>query len=209
MAATILVLGPVVLATVLPGPSMLLAMDHGFRFGFRRAVATALGNVAATALQVALALAGLEAAASGPGRLLPWIRLGGALYLGWLGFRMLREAGRRPGAASADRAPAVPAASGGFGRFRQAALLTLGNPAAYLFFAAFFPRFLGGAGGRAWLVFHLALPILAITFASMLLYARFGQGLVRFLGRPDRARAFHLALGTAFLGLGAWLAGSG
>lgn len=87
--------------------------------------------------------------------------------------------------------------------------MTLGNPAALLFFSAFFPAFLGPVRGRGWVLLHLVLPILAITFLGMMLYARFGQSLVRFLGAPARARGLHRLLGAGFLGLGGWLAWHG
>ena len=46
-------------ASIKPGPSMLLALDHGSCFGWRLALATAWGNVVATALQCLVAFAGL------------------------------------------------------------------------------------------------------------------------------------------------------
>jgi threonine/homoserine/homoserine lactone efflux protein len=200
MPPSVVLLGPVVLATVLPGPSMLLALDHGLRFGARKASATALGNLAATALQTTLVLAGLQAVALASSRLLTLVRLGGAGYLVWLGLGLLRSSRRgETGSARSE------VAASGTGRFRQAVLVTLGNPSALLFFAAFFPPFLERGLGRAWLLVHLVLPILAITFLSMMLYARFGAGLVRLLAGPRWARASRLVLGAAFLAMGAWM----
>ena len=120
------------------------------------------------------------------------------------------DSGRSGGAAAAQTpVPGAIPAHGWFGRFRQAAFVTLGNPAALVFFTAFFPPFLGPAWGTGWVVFHLVLPILVVTFLCMMLYARFGQGLVRFLGAPGRARAFRFLLGSGFLGMGGWLAWQG
>jgi threonine/homoserine/homoserine lactone efflux protein len=195
MSEALVVLGPIVLATVLPGPSMLLALDHGSRYGSRRATATALGNVTATLLQVGAVVATLETVTA----LAPWtlalLRLGGALYLAWLGLQACRVAGS--GTVRRD------SGLGGSGRFWQAVLVTLGNPSAMLFFMALFPRFLGQ--GRAWLALHLVLPMLAITFAAMMLYARFGQTLVQVLGQGRAGRAGRLVLGVSFLAMGGWL----
>jgi threonine/homoserine/homoserine lactone efflux protein len=49
----------VLVASITPGPSMLLALNHGISFGWRRSLATAWGNVCATALQCLVSFAGL------------------------------------------------------------------------------------------------------------------------------------------------------
>ena len=191
------ILGPVLLATLTPGPSMLLAMDHGLRFGVRRTVPTALGNVVATVVQAALSMAALWLVAKGAGELLRAVGWLGAVYLAGLGLRMiLGEA--VPGAGAR-----VTGAEGtGLKRFRQAFFVTLLNPAAYLFFTAVFPPFLGT---KTLLLVALVLPTLGITFACMLLYARFGQEVTRFLGAPGRTLIFRRILGAAFLGLAVWM----
>ena len=196
----LLVLGPVLLATLAPGPSMLLALDHGVCFGTRRALATAFGNVAATGVQAALCLAGLHLVALE----LPWclgaVRLVGALYLGSLGLQMLRLSRRRDGLAT----PAASASTASR-RFRQAFFVAFWNPTAYLFFTALFPPFLGSPAGLSRLLLGLILPTLAITFSCMMLYARCGQSLVRFLRSPGRAQAFRWVMGLSFLALGGWM----
>jgi len=49
----------VLIASITPGPSMLLALNHGISFGWRRSLATAWGNVCATGLQCLVSFAGL------------------------------------------------------------------------------------------------------------------------------------------------------
>lgn len=201
MESTLLILGPVFMATIMPGPSMLLAMDHGLRFGSRRTVPTALGNVAATIVQAAVSLAGLKLVALGSAQVLSAIRLAGVLYLGYLGLQMLRASG----GGDLRTAPGAESPAAGFRRFRQAFFVTLWNPTAYLFFAALFPQFLDRPSGLSVLVFGLLLPTLGITFTCMMLYARFGQGLVGLLTAPSRARRFRILMGLSFLGLGVWM----
>lgn len=191
---------PIFMASVTPGPSTLLAMDHGLRFGVRRTLPTALGNVAATALQGLVCLVVLSLMEQGSAWLFGVVRWGGALYLVYLGLRMLLPSPGRPALVSAAGSDTHAGE-----RFRLAFLITLGNPAAYLFFAALFPVFLGSLSGLALLAFGLMLPTLGITFTCMMLYARFGRSLVRFLTTPRRARLFRVALGLAFLGMGSWM----
>jgi threonine/homoserine/homoserine lactone efflux protein len=51
----------VFLASISPGPSMLLALTHGMKYGARRTMATAAGNVVASLLQATVSIAGLGA----------------------------------------------------------------------------------------------------------------------------------------------------
>src|SRR5512136_2599749 len=76
-------------ATIIPGPSMLLALNHGISFGWRRSLSTAWGNVTATALQCLVSFLGLGMVLAKAAWLLSTIRWAGAAYLVYLGLRML------------------------------------------------------------------------------------------------------------------------
>ncbi len=51
----------VFVASIVPGPSMLLALTHGMKYGAKRTIVSALGNVSVTLLQAAISIAGLGA----------------------------------------------------------------------------------------------------------------------------------------------------
>jgi threonine/homoserine/homoserine lactone efflux protein len=51
----------VFIASILPGPSMLLALTHGMNYGARRTLASAMGNVTVTLAQASISIAGLGA----------------------------------------------------------------------------------------------------------------------------------------------------
>ena len=78
----------VFLASITPGPSMLLALNHGVRYGVRRTMATALGNVGATLIQAALSIAGLGTILLHSETAFDVIRWLGAGYLVMMGIRM-------------------------------------------------------------------------------------------------------------------------
>lgn len=189
-------LATVFVASITPGPSMLLALDHGVRHGPRRALATALGNVAATALQCGVSLAGLGALLSRSAVVFAALRYAGAAYLVYCGLRMLLAGADGPGAA-AERP--------GRGLFLQAFLVTLGNPKAVVFFTALFPQFIDRSLTLGRGAFMLA-AVLAITFLCMMTYSAAGGRIRALLARRRARRALNAAFGVSFVGLGAGLA---
>ncbi|QPF72586.1 LysE family transporter [Roseateles sp. DAIF2] len=137
------------LVIVVPGPTMLMVLGQ-LRHSRLRAAAAVAGVVLGDLLLIAAAGLGLSALLQQWPLLLSLLRWGGAAYVAWMGVSMLRA---EPGPARA-----APAAGG----FRAALLLTLVNPKPVLFFAAFFPLFLGAASapGGAWLSGFLLLGLL-------------------------------------------------
>lgn len=187
----------VIVATITPGPSMLLALNHGILFGVRRALATALGNVCGTAIQCMVSFAGLGLILAKLGWALAAVRYLGAAYLVYLGLSMLFTNSLVP-----MNQPQTVRRS----LFAEAFLVTLSNPKAIFFFSALFPQFIGGDtltfGRAAWML----MAVLVITFASMMLYASVGQR-IQFATMNTRARRwFNRTVGTTFVGLGVGLA---
>lgn len=71
--------------SIIPGPSMLLALTHGLRFGAKAALATASGNMLASTIQAAVSIAGLGAIIAASGTIFFAIKYLGAVYLIYLG----------------------------------------------------------------------------------------------------------------------------
>ena len=127
----------VFVASITPGPSMLLALNHGVKYGARRTVASALGNVAATAVQASLSMAGLGAILLRSEAAFSAIKYLGAGYLILMGIRMLFSS--TSGLKMEVGKSLVEKSRGGL--FTEAFVVTMGNPKAVLFFTALFPQF--------------------------------------------------------------------
>ena len=69
----------VLVASLVPGPSMLLALTHGTRFGAKRTIVTAVGNTTASFLQAVVAIAGLGAILTASGTVFQVIKHSGCL----------------------------------------------------------------------------------------------------------------------------------
>lgn len=125
------------LVALSPGPAVMFAMSQGARHGMRGAVAGTAGILIGHVVcfsAVALGLATLLASFSGA---VNAIRIVGALYLMYLGARMILS---RPRADTPVRAAPVPRARGGL--VLQGLAVQLTNPKNLLFVLALLPQFI-------------------------------------------------------------------
>ncbi len=193
----------VFIASIIPGPSMLLALTHGIQYGARKTIASALGNVTVTLVQAAISITGLGTiliASESVFHLIKWI---GAAYLIYLGISFLVSS--RPLVTKSHRIEKTT-----FRSLRkmyvQGALVTAGNPKAILFFTAVFPQFLDP--GSAYLYQSCILLSLCalIAFSCYMMYAIGGQKIVSLFSKAGVGKYCKKVIGTTFIGAGIGLA---
>lgn len=167
------------IAIATPGPTVLLALANGSRFGLRRSVPGMFGAVASDFVlvgAVALGLGALLAASEFWFSVVKWI---GAAYLAWLGLRLLRSKGGLDVAASgAVQADARPRAV-----FAKSFLVAVTNPKGYLFCSALLPQFIDAAAPQWPQYATIAVLFAGLDFAVMLAYAAVGAHAIRLLKR--------------------------
>lgn len=154
----------------IPGPGNLALISATAQGGVRGGMAATLGVILGDQVLMWAAVAGVAALLAASPTAFSVVQWGGALYLGWLGWQMLRA---KPGEAAA-----LQLKPGHF--LRQAMLITLLNPKAIVFYMAFFPLFVDPARHRGLLTFAvMAATIAALTFAyglvAVLLAHRLGE----------------------------------
>ena len=150
----------VLLFLALPGPGTLALLTSTGQAGFKAGAATTLGLILGDQVLLWLAVAGVAALLTAHPTAFTLVQWGGALYLGWIGIRLLLA---KPGDAPVMRmAPRH--------HVRQAFLITLLNPKAIIFYMAFFPLFINPASHRGLPTFAaMALTIAVITAVYCLL----------------------------------------
>ena len=161
-----------------PGPTVLLALTNGSRFGAKRACFGMIGAVLSDFTligAVALGLGALLAASEFWFSVVKWIGVG---YLAFLGLMLLRSKGSLDGALSRaeNDSSASPRAI-----LLKSFLVAVTNPKGYLFFSAFLPQFIAPASPQLSQYVVLALVFATIDFAVMLGYALLGSQAVRVL----------------------------
>jgi homoserine/homoserine lactone efflux protein len=130
-----LFVGVTVLATLTPGLAVYLILSTGLNEGRRASALAALGIAAGNSLYLLVCAFGLAALLERAAGFLFVVRLAGAVYLVWLGLRLLL--GREPKRARIE--VDAPRRTHAFGR----GLLTqLANPKAVLYWTALLPQFL-------------------------------------------------------------------
>ena len=124
-----------VVLLIVPGPMVSLIIGNSLRYGTRAGFLNLAGSQMGQLLMLGVLLAGLKTVMTVMGDWFDWIRLAGALYLVWIGLRMLM-------ASETQAPPPSGAAAGrGHGFFWQGVGVALSNPKLLLFFGAFIPQF--------------------------------------------------------------------
>ena len=186
------------LITLVPGPTVTLIVANSLSHGVRAGLLNVAGTQAGLGLMMLILMAGLSSVIEMMSWAFDWLHLAGALYLVWLGWKLLRapDAQQRP----ERRAPAPRA-----GFFTQGLLVLLANPKALLWFGAFIPQFVDPQGAyiaQIALLGLTAMGVAAVTDgAYAVLAARAGA-----LASRSRVRVVSKLSGAFLIGGGIWLA---
>jgi threonine/homoserine/homoserine lactone efflux protein len=193
-------------AIATPGPTVLLALSNGSRRGVRGALPGILGAVLSDFVlvgAVALGLGALLAASEFWFSMLKWV---GAVYLAWLGIRMLRSKG---GSFDAPQADASDPSSGipkeGRKVFLKSFLVAVTNPKGYLFCSALMPQFIDPAAAQGMQYAVISVLFASLDAAVMLVYAFVGARAMRLL-TAAAARWIDRTCGAMLLALAGSLA---
>jgi homoserine/homoserine lactone efflux protein len=185
-----------VVITIVPGPTVTLIVANSLTYGARAGLLNVLGTQFGLALMLVVLLVGLASVIMVMGSLFDWLRLAGAAYLIWLGWKLLRASG------SLEQ-PEVPEPRGGF--IVQGFLVLMGNPKALLWFGAFIPQFVDPKGDYVGQVILLGLTAMVVAALSDGAYAVV-TGRASALLTRSRVRLVNRIGGLCLIGGGAWLA---
>jgi homoserine/homoserine lactone efflux protein len=184
-----------------PGPTVLLALANGSRFGVRRSVLGMIGAVLSDFVLISAVAVGLGALLAASEVWFATVKWIGVAYLAYLGIRLLRSRGTL----------AVPVENGSWqptsarAIFLRSFLVAVTNPKGYLFFTAFLPQFIVPTESQLPQYISLAVTFSAIDFVVMFAYASAGARAVRFL-RAKGALWLDRVCGGALLALATSLA---
>jgi len=202
----LLYLTTVSIATLVPGPAMLLALGHGMRYGVRQSFAATAGVSVVSALQASASLAGLGAILVASQDVFHIIRWLGAAYLVYVGVQTWRSAGREE---RDGEGLSIAPDAGAWRRFMQGFLVALSNPKAIIFFAALYPQFIRPETANAGNFAMLVATVIVVNIACMSLYAAGGRRIVGFFANESVRRNYPRCIGATFVCFGVGLAASG
>ncbi|HRK43766.1 MAG TPA: LysE family translocator [Gemmobacter sp.] len=193
------------LTVVTPGPTSLLALTNGSRFGLRLAGFGIAGAVLSDLVLIAAVSVGLGALLAASQFWFSLLKWCGVAYLCWLGIGMLWP--RKTGGGTADGAAEV--LTGPWPVFRRSFLTAVSNPKGYLFFTAFLPQFIDPQAALPMQYVVLALIFAGIDLLVLLGFAAAGAFFSRRMaqqGKAGQGRWLERMCGACFLALAGGLA---
>ncbi|RQS02817.1 LysE family translocator [Burkholderia sp. Bp9002] len=185
--------------TLTPGPNVLLVVRNTVRYGGRGTAATIAGNLVAQLAVVVLVALGVGAVLAAMPPLFVAMKVVGAVYLMYLGYKQLR--GPRAAAdAAAGMAPVVVPDRGKL--FREALLVSASNPKTLVFLSAFMPQFI--AHDRS-LPLQFAEMYLTVASCVVIVHCVYSAGVHRLhrgFGMTRWVHAIKRGSGLLFVALG-------
>ncbi|CUH75769.1 LysE family translocator [Tropicibacter naphthalenivorans] len=180
---------------MIPGPTILLVLSYALSKGRSVAVASAAGVATGDFVAMSLSLAGLGALVATSAMLFTVLKWVGAVYLVWLGIKLIRSA---PTSGLALPEAEVSAR----GVFLHNAAVTALNPKSIAFFIAFVPQFI--TPERALLPQFAVLVTTFVTLATLnaLAYALAADRLRGMIARPSVLTWITRAGGATLIAMG-------
>jgi threonine/homoserine/homoserine lactone efflux protein len=183
--------------TLIPGPTVTVIVANSLAHGTRAGLLNVAGTQLGLGLMMAILVVGLSSIIAAMGWLFDWLRIAGAVYLVYLGWKLIRSP-----EALADTSKAT-APRGGF--FLQGFLVLMANPKALFWFGAFIPQFVDPKGNYVAQIALLGVTAMVVAFFSDGAYAVLTGRAGTFLSRR-RIRLVSRLSGTFLIGGGVWLA---
>jgi threonine/homoserine/homoserine lactone efflux protein len=178
-------------AIATPGPGIFAIIARALNGGFRSTIPAVIGNTLGDLVLMSLSAFGLAMVARQMGGLFLIVKLAGAAYLIWLGYKSWTAAGKLVNDAG-------PAQNG----FWSQLALTLGNPKAIVMFVAILPTAIDldrlTVPGYLQLCLCTLLLIPGIEFS----YAALADRARRFLSGPKARRRMNKGAGAIMIGAG-------
>ncbi|WP_300062464.1 LysE family translocator [uncultured Roseobacter sp.] len=180
---------------LIPGPTVLLVLSYALSKGRSVAVASAGGVAFGDFIAMSASLAGLGALVLASATLFTILKWLGAIYLVWLGIKLIRSA--------PSQGLAMPKAEvNARGVFGHAAAVTALNPKSIAFFIAFVPQFI-----RPDTPLLPQFAILITTFCTLaalnaLAYALLADRMRRTIDRPSVITWLTRVGGATLVGMG-------
>ncbi|MEL6167161.1 MAG: LysE family translocator [Pseudomonadota bacterium] len=183
---------------LIPGPTVMLVLAYALGQGRRVAVPTAFGVAAGDLAAMSASLLGLGVLVATSAAAFVLLKWAGAVYLIYLGVRMIRSAG----GATPSSPDAPGAAMSRRSAFMNAATVTALNPKSIAFFIAFVPQFIDPARAFAPQAAILIGTFVGLAMINALAYAMIADRMRLAIRRPAVLRWLTRIGGTTLIGMG-------
>ncbi|MET2525109.1 LysE family translocator [Ralstonia pseudosolanacearum] len=184
-----LYIATIIVIIAVPGPVVLQVTGAGLSGGPYRALRTVFGSNVGSLLLILMSTLVIKGLMSVDASVLVAIRVLGCLYIGYVGFQLLRQPAPRPAIAGVPKPR-----SGGFSK---GFLTSVSNPQDIVFFASVFPQFMSVTTNPNHSLFLLMLLWIVLEFLTMMAI----YGFISRVARPVAHRGLMKAAGAVQIGL--------
>jgi threonine/homoserine/homoserine lactone efflux protein len=183
----------------IPGPTILLVLSYSIAHGRQATLPLVAGVALGDSVAITLSLIGLGtllAASAFWFTVIKWI---GGLYLIYLGFLLLRGAGKPMRLQTGQARETSPRKL-----FGNAFVVTALNPKSIVFFIALLPQFISAAHPVMPQLWILGVSFVVLATIGATSYALFAASIRRFLTSPRAQKAYGLLGGGLLCSAGVW-----
>ena len=191
---------------ITPGPGIFYVAARTLAGGRAEGIASTFGTGLGGLVHVGAGALGVSAIVLASAELFTGLKLIGAVYLMWIGFRTFQSARREGAAALAGET--VAASVGPRRAFREGVLVEATNPKTAAFFLAFIPQFVDLARGHVALQFIILgfISVALNTLADIIVTLAASRIRASATARPGLIRRLREVSGGAMMALGVGLA---
>src|SRR5207247_586667 len=186
-----------ILIAIVPGPTVTVIVANSLAHGTRAGLLNVAGTQLGLGLMMAILIVGLSSVIAAMSWLFDWLRIAGAIYLVYLGWKLLRA----PDALADTSKATTP--RGGF--FLQGFLVMMSNPKGLFWFGAFIPQFVDPKGNYVAQIALLGVTAMIVAIFSDGAYAVLTGRAGAFLTKK-KVRLVSRLSGGFLIGGGVWLA---
>ncbi len=208
----LLYLGVISAIIFIPGPSALLCMSHGLKFGKTKSMSTVLAGAVAALVLMGISIAGLGAILAASETAFLIVKLLGACYLIYLGVSAWRKSfalsDSQVVGPQANKAESNVNESSLFSLFRKGFIVGISNPKDILFFTALFPNFINNDISPITQYASLAGTWFVVDITAMFLYASLGSKVSPWFTKAKNLKRLDRATGSFFIFTGSALIAS-
>lgn len=191
-------LGACFVLAIVPGPTVTVIIANALARGTLAGLAIVVGTQVGLVSMILVVASGMEALVSFMGFAFDWIKLIGAAYLIWLGYKMLRSKGDL-GTAEVIRTKSYRSL------VVEGFLVIWANPKALIFFGAFLPQFVSLEAPTFLQIMLLGLFFMVVAGSTDAIYAVIA-GRARGLLSVARVKIVSRVSGAILMLGGVWLA---
>src|SRR6266850_2700837 len=186
-----------ILIAIVPGPTVTVIVANSLAHGTRAGLLNVAGTQLGLGLMMAILIVGLSSVIAAMSWVFDWLRIAGAVYLVYLGWKLIRAPDALAGTTKA-RTP-----RGGF--FLQGFLVIMSNPKGLFWFGAFIPQFVDPNGNYVAQIALLGVTAMIVAVFSDGAYAVLTGRAGKWLSKK-RVRLVSRVSGSFLIGGGIWLA---